>query len=668
MDSWRDSVLREFAPQAARLTLVSDPDELLLEEGILRGIKERGYELISYGDPITFRYIYETRFRSLWDQGQPTEGNLVIRCEDPAWVGVPHDIVFSSRKLHVSLAELFPGLSASVLTELEVADLEAVQRALATSAPGVLGENATKEFIFQHVFGVASGLIRDPVDLMQVLLNRHYRGQRVPAALDHYLLQVLRRNLAFDAWPLETLMRDREAFFRFLQERWPGFLDRMAVREGRTISDERQSYPISVPGPTDIPFDQHGIRVFVDNLFLEGLLHAVPHECADAFSGKWVQVGIRSASRSDRLRRRADLVEKLALEVPPGEARHLEWTRFALRWAELIALMMEKGEGTSTDGEAFETLRGAVDNRFYEWMVRYYATLASLPATPPVMLHHVGRHLARLLREGESDKVALVVVDGLSLDQWSVVQEEIAPRTADVVFREGAVFSWVPTITSVSRQALFSAQSPFFFPGSIQSTAREPQLWRQFWSDQHLSAQEVAYSKGLGDGRPDAVLKMLDDQQARVAGLVVDSVDRIMHGMQLGTEGMHNQVRLWSRRGFLLELFEGLVRAGFLVFLTSDHGNIEATGCGRPAEGAVADLRGARARVYPNPLLRSRVKSSYPEAIEWTPVGLPDGYLPLLAPDRLAFALEGERVIAHGGSCIEEVIVPLVRIEARADV
>ena len=40
MSSWRDQILREFTPQVARLTLVADPDVLLLEEGILHGIRE----------------------------------------------------------------------------------------------------------------------------------------------------------------------------------------------------------------------------------------------------------------------------------------------------------------------------------------------------------------------------------------------------------------------------------------------------------------------------------------------------------------------------------------------------------------------------------------------------------------------------------------------------
>jgi len=46
MSDWRDRILREFSTQVARLTLVADPDGLLTEEGILRGLVERGFDLI----------------------------------------------------------------------------------------------------------------------------------------------------------------------------------------------------------------------------------------------------------------------------------------------------------------------------------------------------------------------------------------------------------------------------------------------------------------------------------------------------------------------------------------------------------------------------------------------------------------------------------------------
>ena len=62
------------------------------------------------------------------------------------------------------------------------------------------------------------------------LLRRHYRGQRIPADLDERFIQLLRQSSFFDDWPLETLVTDREAFFAFLQERWPIFLDREAAK------------------------------------------------------------------------------------------------------------------------------------------------------------------------------------------------------------------------------------------------------------------------------------------------------------------------------------------------------------------------------------------------------------------------------------------------------
>jgi len=188
-------------------------------------------------------------------------------------------------------------------------------------------------------------------------------------------------------------------------------------------------------------------------------------------------------------------------------------------------------------------------------------------------------------------------------------------------------------------------------------------LWLQFWSDQGFSPSEVLYAKGLGDGSLEELSEELSNSRVRVAGLVIDKVDKIIHGMQMGTAGMHNQVRQWSQQPYLDELLNLLLDRGFRIYLTSDHGNIEATGCGRPAEGAVADLRGQRVRVYPDTALRARVKERFPAAVEWETIGLPDDFLPLLAPPRKAFVLEKERLVTHGGVSVEEIIVPLVKIE-----
>ena len=244
-----------------------------------------------------------------------------------------------------------------------------------------------------------------------------------------------------------------------------------------------------------------------------------------------------------------------------------------------------------------------------------------------------------------------------------MLRDVLADQRPSLRFREGAVFAWVPTITSVSRQAIFAGKLPLYFPASILGTDREPSSWQQFWEDQGVPARAVDYAKGLGDGPLDRIDEILSRTDIRALGLVVDKVDKIMHGMELGTAGMHNQVRQWAGEGFMAGLLDLLLGDGFAVFLTSDHGNIEAVGGGRPSEGVVADVRGERARIYPDETLRSRVQKEFPDAIAWPANGLPDDYLALLAPARSAFVREGERIVGHGGVSLEEIVVPWIRIE-----
>ena len=284
-------------------------------------------------------------------------------------------------------------------------------------------------------------------------------------------------------------------------------------------------------------------------------------------------------------------------------------------------------------------------------------------ASSAVMLHHIPRFLSRHINEDRTYRAALVIIDGLSLDQWAVIRKQLARQRPDYRFREDAVFSWVPTLTSVSRQAAFAGKPPIYFPGSIHTTGREAALWEQYWADQGLAKHEVTYIKGLDSDSMDDVHGVVSSPRTRVIGLVIDKIDKIMHGMELGAAGMHNQIRQWAGQPFLSDLIDMLLRNGYCVYITSDHGNIEAVGCGRPKEGVIAESRGERARIYTDAILRKKVKERFPEALEWPPIGLPDEFLPLLAPGRSAFVRKGERVVGHGGACLEELIVPFVKIE-----
>ncbi len=668
MGTWHDLILKEFTPDVTRLTLVADPDGLLAEEGVLQGIRERGFDLIPFEDPVAFRFAYESRYRAVWDRGDATDVVVVLRAPRQELDGLPYDLLQAGRRLSFNLGQLFPNLSYPVVDALNRSDLDALYEAQMKCDPGKLGDNRTKDFILRHVFQVAPELIKQPSDLLQLLLRRHYRGQQMPPVLEERLLHLLKAGDQFDDWPLEQLIADSRALVEFLQERWVVFVDRM-VDEGGAIHEHGDGYDLTYLGPVDIPFGHDDVRVYVDSLFLDGTLRPVAHEDADKLAGQWVQVGLRMDPEEDRLRRLNGLLKLLEGGVPAVTARHQDWTAFALRWAELMALWRTFNESSQPDLlERVQRVQKTVDAAFLAWTQAKYGALHNLPADPPVMVHHIPRFLAqRALKQGAHDqttsKVALVVVDGLALDQWVVLRDVLSEQHCNWRFSENGVFAWVPTLTSVSRQAIFTGRAPMFFPASIQTTDKEPAEWSQYWADQGVFQGEVGYRKSLGDQKAEEMEEFISQSAVRVLGLVVDKVDKIMHGMKLGAAGMHNQVRQWAEQGWLAALVEMLLDHGFGVYITSDHGNVEALGWGIVSEGAIADQRGERARVYPTDLLRKQVKDKFPEAVERPAVGLPGDYLPLLAPDRVAFVKKDEKVVAHGGISLEEVIVPFVRVE-----
>lgn len=644
--NWREIILQHFQPSISRLTLVADPDGLLSEEAILATLADRGFELIPFGDPVAFRYVYELRYRARWDRGEASELIVVVQGGEQELRRLPYDISNAGRKLCFSLADIFPKLSYPVVASLERSSLDRLYEAYLEYDGGEMGEGATRDFILKHVFGIVPELINSPAELLKTLLSRHCNGVRVPETLDEYLLKSLRKKAVFKNWPLEDIVPSREAFFAFLQKKWDEFLTSLA----RGDSFE------------EVPFAHYDIRVYIDDLFVEGYLQPVPVAEVEALP-EWARVGVLFDERSEDRKRLEGLVERVKKDLPGDAATYRDWQRLAVLWAETLVLY----SGLSGDLKAevrgnIEELHGDIEERFAGWMMKRYASLSNLSYTSaPVMLHHIPRYLAyRRSRQG-ARKIALVVIDGMALDQWLIIRRVLAEKRKGWRFEEGQVFAWVPTLTSISRQALFAAEPPLYFGDSLTTTQKEEQHWRKFWEDCGVRRGDVLYLKASDGEIADEIGEALDPQ-SEIIGLVIDKVDRIMHGMELGAVGMHQQVRLWAEQDYLMGLVEYLLTNGFEVFLTSDHGNIAATGIGRLPDGILAETRGERARIYGSEALLRQAQKKAENALAWPGFGLPTDCFVLLARGRSAFVSEGQEVVSHGGISLEEVIVPFVRI------
>jgi hypothetical protein len=666
---WRESILEEFIPDVSKLTLVADPDSLLTEERLALKLRQKGFDLIEFEDPIEFRYAYESKYRSIWDQGEQTDLVVVLRLPKSELSSLPYDLLQAGRKLSFTLGDLFPNLSYPIVEALDRSLLDALFSAQQVNKFDAMGENKTKDFILHHVFNIPLDTLVDDISLLRTLLRIHYGTLQMTDIFSERLVQLLKTKTIFQSWGLDEIIFNEESFYTFLDERWPIFVEHISKEDG--IEEGRSAFDLECPdlkygGPELLPFNHQDIKVYIDNLFLEGKLTPIENKKLDVNRDSWIHVGIKKDDKDTNFRI-SGLFKLLKATFPNIEDSYTKWIDFALKWAELSALVHNQAHDQNSEIQSlFIDFGNKINESFSRWLDENYSNLMSLPATKPAMLHHVPRKLSMEMEQSKDALVALIVIDGLSLDQWISIRQILQDNDNDLWMSESAVFAWVPTLTSVSRQSIFSGKAPYYFPSSIKTTNNEEKLWKQFWENHNLSRLDISYARGLSDGDVESVMdSILNPGTTKAVGLVVDKIDRIMHGMQLGSAGMHNQIKQWCQKGFLQSLINLLLNNGYDVWMTSDHGNIECTGKGKPSEGVIAETRGERVRIYPSEELRSQIADQFDFARAWNPVGLPADYFPLVAGGKDAFTNQGNTVVGHGGVSIEEVIVPLVNFQRR---
>ena len=665
MASWRDEILKDFPSGICKLTIVRDPDRLFEEALLVQELNCRGYEIVKFGDPIVFRYEYEKEYRSVWDAGKSLNLIVVPEEREKEVITLPYDILKRARTLFYSLGGIFPTLSYPVLQKVDIALIDTLyaKKHLLPSFP--VGDIATIDIILKLVYGLQPELIDTNEELLRELLRIHYQHLTLDEFSAMRFASVLKEKPQLKKWPIDILLRDSNTFYEFLQERWPLYL---AHKQNDELLDSITiEQTLRIPGPKILQFAEDTIRPFIDNLFTEGMLKPVVVEAPEAFLGSWEQCGILVRKEAAVHSRITKLFQHIEAHIPMGASNYRQWQDFIWPWAELS--MLVETEGTSKEMQDLSEMRAAINKQFAEWLTQSFKLLINLSPAQPIMVHHVHRMLERYFEKSKtSNNVALIVIDGLSLSQWISIRHHFETRKAPLKFRETTLFAWVPTLTTISRQAIFAGKSPLSFPNQVETTSQEEMLWRQSWEGQIQSQSlHLYYRKEIEKSNCQELFDTLDSMhEPIVAGLVINIVDEIMHNNILGAHDMQNSLRTWLEQGYLEELLDELIKREYSVWITSDHGNIECEGKGRlSGEGILASERGERARIYTSQNLRDAAAQKLAFSQKWKPIGLPDNYYPLLATGTSAFLNEGEKAISHGSISIEEVLVPLIEVERK---
>lgn len=244
-------------------------------------------------------------------------------------------------------------------------------------------------------------------------------------------------------------------------------------------------------------------------------------------------------------------------------------------------------------------------------------------------------------------KIALIVVDGMALWQYELLKTRL-PGTK----HEEVIYSWLPSITQLSRQAIFRGDIPL--SDYRQGPTSEEKLWKMYWKEKGCHAFEVAYQHEKIDlSNIDAVTKL---------AIVFKDLDDKMHGSSDYAD-LLMLTKNWMDRSKIAQVIEDLLSKGFTVFLTSDHGNIQAKGWrglqGREKLGTnKSGSRSQRHIEYSEKWLFDEFMENNPD-LENSVVKEEQA---LYFKNDLSFS-SNELLVTHGGAHLLEVLVPFIEIK-----
>lgn len=286
-----------------------------------------------------------------------------------------------------------------------------------------------------------------------------------------------------------------------------------------------------------------------------------------------------------------------------------------------------------------------IDDAFKSFVENGYQKLASVASKDaPVILPKVIDRIAT------GEKVALVVADGMSMFDFEILSEYMD----SLDYTLGGSYAMIPTITSISRQALLAGKYPQQLENPF-SLAKEESGFYAAVQEKGYSKQQCFYGRGY-DSEPGSMVK--------IATIIINDIDDMVHGQRQGRMGMYNDVKLWAQQGKLQDLLHRLLNKGFKVYLTADHGNTHCTGKGNIKKlGVETETKSKRMVVLKD--FADVSEDLEQRTFEYPGYYMNKNYQYRICNGRTSFDNKNEDVMTHGGITLEEVIVPFVEVRKK---
>lgn len=273
----------------------------------------------------------------------------------------------------------------------------------------------------------------------------------------------------------------------------------------------------------------------------------------------------------------------------------------------------------------------------------YHQTKNSSVVKKPRIVSKILDYLNFNFRE---NKIALIVVDGMASWQYELLKSKLPG-----IKHEEIIYSWLPSITQLSRQAIFRGDTPQ--TDYRQGPTSEEKLWKTYWKEKGCHEFEIAYQHEKTDfSNIDSVSKL---------AIVLKDLDDKMH-CSTDYADLLMLTNNWFERSKIAQIVDEIISKGFTVFITSDHGNIQAKGWrglkGREKLGTnKSGSRSERHIEYSEKWLSDEFMANNPEMGDSVVMEEQAIYF----KTDLSFSNK-ESLVTHGGAHLLEVLIPFVEI------
>ena len=287
-------------------------------------------------------------------------------------------------------------------------------------------------------------------------------------------------------------------------------------------------------------------------------------------------------------------------------------------------------------------------------------------------------------------KIFFILLDNFRLDQWRTLSPELA---GDFMIEEDLYYSILPTATQYARNAVFSGLMP------KQISEMFPELWvdedeeeGKNLNEEPLIATQIkryrrndtfSYNKINDSSGAQKLIGQINNLKNNSLNvIVINFIDMMSHARTeskmirelASTEAAYRSITLsWFRHSLMKELFATIADTGFDLIVTTDHGSIRVD---NPVKVVGDKNTNTNLRYKVGKNLSYNPKQVFeikkPDAAFLPALNVSSSYIFATKEDFFAYPNNYNYYVSyyndtfqHGGISMEEMIIPIVKLQSK---